>query len=76
MYYYFATSERNSTTDPVIIWINGGPACSGFSAFLHSIGKHHISELYEVLHDYAIRKKTHCYSIVVVVDEFAKYKLF
>uniref|UniRef100_I1P082 carboxypeptidase D n=2 Tax=Oryza glaberrima TaxID=4538 RepID=I1P082_ORYGL len=38
MYYYFATSERNSTTDPVIIWINGGPACSGFSAFLHSIG--------------------------------------
>lgn len=38
LHYYFATSERNPSTDPVIIWINGGPACSGFSAFLHSIG--------------------------------------
>ncbi|KAL6890317.1 hypothetical protein ACP4OV_009080 [Aristida adscensionis] len=37
MYYYFATSEREPNLDPVIIWINGGPACSGFSAFLHSI---------------------------------------
>ncbi|KAG8070642.1 hypothetical protein GUJ93_ZPchr0006g44578 [Zizania palustris] len=38
LYYYFAASERNPNTDPVIIWINGGPACSGFSALLHSIG--------------------------------------
>jgi hypothetical protein len=40
LYYYFATSERNPTLDPVVIWINGGPACSGFSVFHHSIGKH------------------------------------
>ncbi|KAJ1279069.1 hypothetical protein BS78_04G127000 [Paspalum vaginatum] len=38
LYYYFAVSERNPSLDPVVIWINGGPACSGFSAFLHSIG--------------------------------------
>nr|XP_034573664.1 serine carboxypeptidase 1-like isoform X3 [Setaria viridis]TKW39099.1 hypothetical protein SEVIR_1G156700v2 [Setaria viridis] len=38
LYYYLATSERNPTLDPVVIWINGGPACSGFSAFHHSIG--------------------------------------
>jgi hypothetical protein len=40
LYYYLATSERNPTLDPVVIWINGGPACSGFSAFHHSIGTH------------------------------------
>ncbi|KAG2658299.1 hypothetical protein PVAP13_1KG217500 [Panicum virgatum] len=38
LYYYLATSERNPSLDPVVIWINGGPACSGFSAFHHSIG--------------------------------------
>ncbi|TVU30131.1 hypothetical protein EJB05_21738 [Eragrostis curvula] len=38
LYYYFATSERDPTVDPVVVWINGGPACSGFSAFIHSIG--------------------------------------
>ncbi|KAG0532947.1 hypothetical protein BDA96_04G149300 [Sorghum bicolor] len=38
LYYYLAISERNPSLDPVVIWINGGPACSGFSAFLHSIG--------------------------------------
>jgi hypothetical protein len=39
MYYYFATSERDPALDPVVVWINGGPGCSGFSAFIHSIGK-------------------------------------
>lgn len=38
IYYYFATSERNPALDPVVVWINGGPACSGFSAFIHAIG--------------------------------------
>ncbi|KAK3154071.1 hypothetical protein QOZ80_2BG0185530 [Eleusine coracana subsp. coracana] len=37
IYYYFATSERDPALDPVVVWINGGPACSGFSAFIHSI---------------------------------------
>lgn len=43
LYYYLAISERNPSLDPVVIWINGGPACSGFSAFLHSIGKYVLS---------------------------------
>ena len=43
LYYYFAISERNPSLDPVVIWINGGPACSGFSAFLHSFGKYVLS---------------------------------
>ncbi|WVZ75729.1 hypothetical protein U9M48_023762 [Paspalum notatum var. saurae] len=42
LYYYLAVSERNPTLDPVVIWINGGPACSRFSAFLHSIGKYYL----------------------------------
>jgi serine carboxypeptidase-like clade I len=43
LYYYLAVSERNPSLDPVVIWINGGPACSGFSAFLHSFGKYVLS---------------------------------
>ena len=43
LYYYLAISERNPRLDPVVIWINGGPACSGFSAFLHSFGKYVLS---------------------------------
>jgi carboxypeptidase C (cathepsin A) len=29
--------------DLVVVWINGGPTCSGLSAFLHSFGKYVLS---------------------------------
>ncbi|XP_062221154.1 serine carboxypeptidase 1-like [Phragmites australis] len=51
MYYYFATSERDPTLDPIVIWINGGPACSGFSAFVHSIGPFTIEGSQVRVHD-------------------------
>lgn len=38
LYYYFATSERNPATDPVVLWLNGGPGCSGLNAVLYLLG--------------------------------------
>ncbi|ONK58147.1 uncharacterized protein A4U43_C09F8700 [Asparagus officinalis] len=39
LYYYFATSERSPTEDPLTIWINGGPACAGLSGLFQLVGK-------------------------------------
>ncbi|XP_020245201.1 serine carboxypeptidase 1-like [Asparagus officinalis] len=38
LYYYFATSERSPTEDPLTIWINGGPACAGLSGLFQLVG--------------------------------------
>ncbi|CAN0859680.1 Serine carboxypeptidase-like 20 [Linum grandiflorum] len=38
MFYYFVTSERNPSTDPVVLWLNGGPGCSSFDGFVYEHG--------------------------------------
>lgn len=38
LYYYFVESERNPTTDPVVLWLNGGPGCSSFDGFVYEHG--------------------------------------
>ncbi|ERN01902.1 serine carboxypeptidase 1 isoform X2 [Amborella trichopoda] len=38
LYYYFATSERDPENDPVAIWLNGGPGCSGLNAVVYLLG--------------------------------------
>ncbi|XP_049932136.1 serine carboxypeptidase-like 15 isoform X2 [Nymphaea colorata] len=37
-FYYFVKSERNATEDPLILWLTGGPGCSGFSGLVFEIG--------------------------------------
>ena len=38
LYYYFVTSERNPSKDPVVLWLNGGPGCSSFDGFVYAHG--------------------------------------
>ncbi|GAV75570.1 Peptidase_S10 domain-containing protein, partial [Cephalotus follicularis] len=38
LFYYFLESERDPSFDPLVLWLTGGPGCSGFSALAFEIG--------------------------------------
>lgn len=37
-FYYFVESEGNPRADPLLLYMNGGPGCSGLNGFLYQIG--------------------------------------
>ncbi|CAN6286948.1 unnamed protein product [Urochloa humidicola] len=38
LFYYYVESERSPSTDPLLLWLTGGPRCSAFSALAYEIG--------------------------------------
>ncbi|CAN8232401.1 unnamed protein product [Cochlearia groenlandica] len=38
LWYYFVESEKDSTKDPVVLWLNGGPGCSSMDGFVYEHG--------------------------------------
>ncbi len=38
LHYVFAESQSSPSTDPVVIWFNGGPGCSSMLAFMQENG--------------------------------------
>jgi cathepsin A (carboxypeptidase C) len=37
-FYWFVESEDNPATDPVVLWLNGGPGCSSMTGMLAELG--------------------------------------
>ncbi|XP_022719855.1 serine carboxypeptidase 1-like [Durio zibethinus] len=44
LFYYLAISERNPSTDPVVLWLNGGPGCSDFDGYVYEHGPFNFQE--------------------------------
>ena len=38
LHYWFVTSTGNPATDPVVVWMNGGPGCSSLEGALYELG--------------------------------------
>ncbi|KAE8671807.1 Serine carboxypeptidase-like 40, putative isoform 2 [Hibiscus syriacus] len=38
LFYYFAESPENSSTNPLVLWFNGGPACSSLIGAMAELG--------------------------------------
>ncbi|CAN8010496.1 unnamed protein product, partial [Ixodes pacificus] len=43
LHYWYVESERSPETDPVVLWMNGGPGCSSLLGLLTELGPFHMA---------------------------------
>eukprot|EP00054_Salpingoeca_dolichothecata_P026112 m.185532 g.185532 ORF g.185532 m.185532 type:complete len:447 (-) comp25565_c0_seq1:220-1560(-) len=44
LHYWLVESENNPATDPVVLWLNGGPGCSSLDGYMYEHGPFHVNE--------------------------------
>eukprot|EP00347_Sterkiella_histriomuscorum_P021597 403333426 len=59
LHYMFAESQQNPSTDPLLIWFNGGPGCSSMLGYLQEHGPYVMEDETKVFHknDYSWNKQ-------------------
>lgn len=49
LHYWFVESENKPSTDPVVLWMNGGPGCSSLDGFFYEHGPYHFANPHATL---------------------------
>jgi len=44
LHYWFVESQGNPSSDPVVVWLNGGPGCSSMEGFFAEHGPLHLND--------------------------------
>ncbi|XP_042900298.1 lysosomal protective protein [Parasteatoda tepidariorum] len=51
LHYWFVESQNSPSTDPLLLWLNGGPGCSSLDGFLSELGPLHVQDDGKTLYD-------------------------
>jgi len=43
IFYWLVESQNNPSTDPIVLWLQGGPGCSGLGGFMTELGPFHLN---------------------------------